>query len=46
MELYKSDKENMINEGVLDKVYLALSREPSVPKVGFETISINYHVEP
>lgn len=33
MDLYKADKQAMINEGVLDKAYLALSREPSIPKV-------------
>ncbi|XP_050526430.1 nitric oxide synthase, salivary gland isoform X2 [Daktulosphaira vitifoliae] len=32
LELYKSDKKTMLEEGVLDKVYLALSREPSIPK--------------
>jgi len=34
MDLYKADKMEMIKEGVLDKTYLALSREPSIPKVG------------
>lgn len=34
MDLYKADKVEMIKEGVLDKTYLALSREPSIPKVG------------
>lgn len=34
MDLYKADKMEMIREGVLDKTYLALSREPSIPKVG------------
>jgi len=33
MDLYKADKMGMIKEGVLDKTYLALSREPSIPKV-------------
>lgn len=33
MDLYKADKQAMINEGVLNKAYLALSREPSIPKV-------------
>ncbi|XP_050436127.1 nitric oxide synthase, salivary gland isoform X2 [Adelges cooleyi] len=32
LELYKTDKTAMLNEGVLDKVYLALSRESSIPK--------------
>lgn len=35
MDLYKTDKMEMINEGVLNKTYLALSREPSIPKVWF-----------
>lgn len=34
MDLYKTDKMEMIKEGVLNKTYLALSREPSIPKVG------------
>lgn len=32
MDLYKTDKIEMIKEGVLNKTYLALSREPSIPK--------------
>lgn len=35
MDLYKTDKLQMINEGVLNKTYLALSREPSIPKVSW-----------
>lgn len=35
MDLYKSDKLEMINEGVLSKTYLALSREPSMQKVSW-----------
>lgn len=42
MELYQTDKVEMINEHVLDKTYLALSREPSIPKVQHgQSISIN-----
>jgi len=37
MDLYKTDKTKMIDEGVLDKTYLALSREPSVPKVSWDS---------
>jgi len=33
MDLYKADKMEMIKEGVLDKTYLALSREQSITKV-------------
>jgi nitric-oxide synthase len=33
MDLYKTDKMEMLNEGVLDKTYLALSRDPTIPKV-------------
>lgn len=33
MDLYKTDKMEMVNEGVLDKTYLALSRDPTIPKV-------------
>nr|CAH7737071.1 unnamed protein product [Callosobruchus chinensis] len=32
MDLYKEEKANMERAGVLDRVFLALSREPNVPK--------------
>ncbi|XP_046680462.1 LOW QUALITY PROTEIN: nitric oxide synthase, salivary gland-like [Homalodisca vitripennis] len=32
LDLHKEDKEKMVAEGVLDKVFLALSREPGIPK--------------
>ncbi|KAG8307258.1 Nitric oxide synthase, brain [Homalodisca vitripennis] len=32
LDLHKEDKEKMVTEGVLEKVFLALSREPSIPK--------------
>ncbi|XP_063234452.1 nitric oxide synthase-like protein [Bacillus rossius redtenbacheri] len=32
MDLYKEEKAAMLEKGVLDKVFLALSREPGVPK--------------
>lgn len=35
LDLHKEDKERMLSEGVLEKVFLALSREPSIPKVKF-----------
>nr|XP_032513721.1 nitric oxide synthase-like protein [Danaus plexippus plexippus] len=33
MDLYREEKENALKEGVLSKVFLALSREKNVPKV-------------
>ena len=33
LDLYREEKAAMVEEGVLDKVFLALSREPSIPKV-------------
>lgn len=34
MDLYREEKQKMLEEGVLDDVHLALSRESNVPKVG------------
>lgn len=33
LDLYKEEKSEMLNQGVIERVFLALSREPSVPKV-------------
>jgi hypothetical protein len=33
LDLYCEEKSTMLEEGVLDKVFLALSREPTIPKV-------------
>lgn len=33
LDLYRKEKEEMINKQVLDKVFLALSRDPNIPKV-------------
>jgi nitric-oxide synthase len=33
LDLYREEKSRMLEEGVLDKVFLALSREPTIPKV-------------
>lgn len=33
LDLYKEEKNEMLKKGVVDKVFLALSREPNVPKV-------------
>jgi nitric-oxide synthase len=33
LDLHKEEKTQMLTKGVLDKVFLALSREPNVPKV-------------
>ncbi|KAG8222258.1 hypothetical protein J437_LFUL001456 [Ladona fulva] len=32
LDLYQEEKERMVKEGVLSRVFLALSREPSIPK--------------
>lgn len=37
LDLHSEDKEQMVSEGVLDKAFLALSREPSMPKVSKRT---------
>lgn len=33
LDLYSDEKESMLEKGILDKVFLALSREPKIPKV-------------
>lgn len=33
LDLYKEEKAEMLQKKVLDKVFLALSREPNIPKV-------------
>lgn len=33
MNLYEEEKADMVKAGVLDRVFLALSREPNIPKV-------------
>lgn len=33
MDLYREEKAEMVEKGVLGKVFLALSREPNIPKV-------------
>lgn len=33
LDLYKEEKAEMLEKGVFDKVFLALSREPNVPRV-------------
>nr|CAD7258266.1 unnamed protein product [Timema shepardi] len=40
MDLYHEEKEIMTSRGVLDKVFLALSREPSVPKTYVQDLLI------
>nr|CAD7461543.1 unnamed protein product [Timema tahoe] len=40
MDLYHEEKEMMTSRGVLDKVFLALSREPSVPKTYVQDLLI------
>lgn len=38
MDLYREEKENALKEGVLSKVFLALSREKNVPKVKINSL--------
>lgn len=33
MDLYRGEKQEMVDKHILDRVFLALSREPNVPKV-------------
>lgn len=35
MDLYRKEKAEMVDKEVLDKVFLALSREPNTPKVSW-----------
>lgn len=37
LDLYKEEKEEMLKAGVLDRNFLALSREPNLPKVKYIT---------
>lgn len=36
LDLYRDEKAQMLKEKVLDRVFLALSREPNVPKVALD----------
>ena len=38
LDLYHEEKQDMLNEGVLSMTYLALSREPSIKKVGHSSL--------
>lgn len=40
MDLYREEKEQVLKEGVLSKVFLALSREKDVPKVSVPDVLI------
>lgn len=45
MDLYRDEKANMLSKKVLDKVYLALSREGNIPKVlgTFQEVKFFHH---
>jgi len=43
LDLYREEKAAMLKEGVLDEVYLALSREPTIPKVT-EVVNNRVHI--
>lgn len=41
LDLYGEEKAEMIEQGVLNRVFLALSREPNIPKVSiFEKLAL------
>lgn len=42
MDLYQEEKAEMVKRGVLEKTFLALSRELSVPKVSLTNKVISY----
>lgn len=42
MDLYREEKADMVKGKVLDRVFLALSREPNTKKVIFQFISEYY----
>ncbi len=33
LDLYRAEKEEMLNKKILDRTFLALSRDPNIPKV-------------
>ncbi|XP_019875678.1 nitric oxide synthase, salivary gland isoform X1 [Aethina tumida] len=45
MDLYKEEKVQMQNAGVLDRVFLALSREPNIPKTYVQNLAQNEAAE-
>lgn len=44
LDLYCDEKQEMVEKKILDRVFLALSREPNVPKVWLLTETINSSV--
>ncbi|XP_050304291.1 nitric oxide synthase, salivary gland isoform X2 [Anthonomus grandis grandis] len=45
MDLYREEKHDMVNNKVLDRVFLALSREPNVPKTYIQDLAIKEAAE-
>ncbi|CAH1374762.1 unnamed protein product [Tenebrio molitor] len=45
LDLHKEEKTQMLTKGVLDKVFLALSREPNVPKTYVQDLALNEAAE-
>ncbi|CAG2056535.1 unnamed protein product, partial [Timema podura] len=43
LDLYRKEKQDMLEDKVLDKVFLALSREPTIPKTYATTDFFNLH---
>ncbi|KAJ8975786.1 hypothetical protein NQ317_005168 [Molorchus minor] len=45
MDLYKDEKAEMLKDGVLDRVFLALSREPDIPKTYVQNLALKEALE-
>ncbi|XP_068898770.1 nitric oxide synthase, salivary gland isoform X2 [Tenebrio molitor] len=45
LDLHKEEKTQMLTKGVLDKVFLALSREPNVPKTYVQDLALTEAAE-
>ncbi|XP_063930433.1 nitric oxide synthase, salivary gland isoform X2 [Zophobas morio] len=45
LDLYKEEKNEMLKKGVVDKVFLALSREPNVPKTYVQDLALDEAAE-
>lgn len=41
VDLYQEEKEKLLQDGILNRVFLALSREPNIPKVYIDTSMYN-----
>jgi len=41
LDLYSDEKREMVENGILNRVFLALSREPDIPKVSYSSLHSN-----